>query len=114
MCIRDRAELQLVDLHVDIDSTLTLIQHLFRDRSEIVLNYATLPEVQCFCELGQPGGHEPVTNADTGHGIEPEKLERVFDPGFTTKGGGVDVGFVYRLPYHRGAQGLDRAPERSG
>ena len=53
----DQAELQLVDLHVDIDSTLTLIQHLFRDRSEIVLNYTTLPEVQCFCELGQPGGH---------------------------------------------------------
>ena len=62
----------------------------------------------------QEGNWAVVDIADIRHGIEPAKLERVFDPGFTTKGGGVDVGFVYRLPYHRGAQGLDRAPERSG
>ncbi len=121
----DQAELQLVDLHVGIDSTLTLIQHLLRERVEVVRNYASLPEVQCFVSQINQVFMNLLTNAvqaiegegkitittrredalavveiaETGRGIKPEQLERVFDPGFTTKGVGVGVGLGLSIAY---------------
>ena len=48
-----------------------------------------------------------VEIADTGGGIKPENLERIFDPGFTTTGGGVGTGLGLSISYkiihkHRG------------
>jgi signal transduction histidine kinase len=45
---------------------------------------------------------------DTGTGIRPEHLERIFDPGFTTKGVGVGAGLGLSIAYrivenHRGS-----------
>jgi len=134
----DQAELQLVDLHLGIDSTLTLIQHLLRDRIEIVRDYASLPHAQCFVSQINQVFMNLLTNAvqaiedtgsitittrqeeawavveiaDTGHGIEPEQIERLFDPGFTTKGVGVGLGLAiaYRIiEEHDGS--LDLASE---
>jgi len=44
---------------------------------------------------------------DTGSGIAPEKLAKIFDPGFTTKGVGVGTGLGLSIVYqiiedHRG------------
>ncbi len=39
-----------------------------------------------------PGPHVLMTIRDTGHGIEPEILERIFEPYFTTKGVGEGTG----------------------
>ena len=36
---------------------------------------------------------------DTGKGIAPENLKKVFDPGFTTKGVGVGTGLGLALCY---------------
>jgi two-component system C4-dicarboxylate transport sensor histidine kinase DctB len=46
--------------------------------------------------------------ADTGAGIKPEHLHRIFDPGFTTKGVGVGLGLGLAIAYrivekHRGS-----------
>jgi len=36
---------------------------------------------------------------DTGTGVPPENLERIFDPGFTTKGVGVGTGLGLSICY---------------
>jgi PAS domain S-box-containing protein len=60
--------------------------------------------------------HEVViTVADNGCGIEKAHLDRVFDPGFTTKGVGVGVGLGLAIAYqaiaaHDGALEVDSEP----
>ena len=121
----DQAELQSVDLHEGIDSTLTLLQHLIKDRIEVVRNYAALTEVECYASqinqvfmniltnaiqaiddtgkitvtTHEDSGDAVVEITDTGRGIAPEQLKHVFDPGFTTKGVGVGVGLGLSITY---------------
>jgi signal transduction histidine kinase len=42
--------------------------------------------------IGVEGAQVRVEIEDTGSGIAPEHLARIFDPGFTTKGVGVGTG----------------------
>jgi signal transduction histidine kinase len=56
-----------------------------------------------------------VTVKDEGHGIAPEHLERVLDPGFTTRGVGVGTGLGLPIAYlivrdHGGTITLDSEP----
>jgi signal transduction histidine kinase len=130
----DQAELELVDLHEGLESTLTLINHLIKDRIKVVKDYGELPKVQCYASqinqvfanlltnavqaikqtgtitvtTRQDGNYAVIEVADTGAGIKPEYLERIFDPGFTTKGVGVGVGLGLSITYrivedHRGS-----------
>ena len=130
----DEPELELVNLHEGLDSTLTLINHLTKDRIEVVRNYGELPKVQCYAsqinqvfvnlltnaaqaikETGtititthQDGACAVIEVADTGGGIKPEHLDRIFDPGFTTKGVSVGLGLGLSITYriienHRGS-----------
>lgn len=113
----DRAEIDRVDLHEGIEGTLSLLGHELRD-VELVREYGDLPPVECFpgrinqvfmnlllngiqamqgagtltirTKAGEDGVRIDV--ADTGVGIPPENLERIFDPGFTTKGARVGMG----------------------
>ncbi len=54
------------------------------------------------------GDYVVLQFADTGHGIPSENLERIFDPGFTTRGRGVGTGLglaiTYRIVGSIGAQ----------
>ena len=55
--------------------------------------------------------------ADTGSGIRPEHLERIFDPGFTTKGVGVGTGLGLSITYriienHHGSIQVESEPGR--
>ncbi len=46
----------------------------------------------CACDGSVPGGHLLITVADTGTGIDPDVLPRIFEPVFTTKPSGAGTG----------------------
>lgn len=114
----DQAEIAEVDLHAGLDSTLALLHHTLKQRVEVVREYAELPPVTCFAnQINQvfmnvllnasqaiegsgtitvrtmaDGDGVRIDIRDTGRGIAPDDLPRIFDPGFTTKGVGIGTG----------------------
>jgi len=107
-----------VDLHAELDDTLLLLHHELKDRITVDKRYGELPEI--VCNAGQinqvflnvlvnaaqaiegqgritiatslQGGLVRVEITDTGAGIPPEVMERIFETGFTTKEVGVGTG----------------------
>ncbi|MEE8578012.1 MAG: ATP-binding protein, partial [candidate division Zixibacteria bacterium] len=114
----DQADMDRVDIHAGIESTLMLVDHELKNRVELVKEYADLPAIMCFPnQLNQVFMNLLVNAAhaiedkgriiirtlkendellveivDSGHGISKDNLKRIFDPGFTTKGFGVGTG----------------------
>ena len=129
----DEAELKEVDIHEAIDNTLTLVHHDLKNRIEVVKEYGDIPPIVCypsrlnqvFLNLLVNASHAiegegeirirtflqddrvRVSIQDSGVGIPQENLDKVFDPGFTTKGVGVGTGLGLSICYqivqdHRG------------
>lgn len=122
----DEAEYQKVDVHQGIDTTLTLLHHELKNRIEVVKEYGDLPLVNCYPnQLNQvfmnllinaaqaiPGEGQitiktraagefvEIAISDNGRGISETNLERIFDPGFTTKGVGVGTGLGLSISYN--------------
>jgi signal transduction histidine kinase len=114
----DEAERTTANIHDGIEDTLTLIHHEIKHSIVVKKNFGDIPEIICYPgQLNQvflnllvnsrqameQGGTITITTAlendniridfaDTGKGIPPENLEKIFDPGFTTKGVGVGTG----------------------
>lgn len=114
----DRSEIDRVDLAEAVRRTLELLKHELGAGIEIECDLGHLPLVECYAQqvnqvfmnLMVNAGHAMgesgkltvrMRNAgdaveaqvsDTGHGIAPENLEQLFEPGFTTKGGRVGMG----------------------
>ena len=114
----DEAEFKTADLHEGLDSTLTLVHHELKNRAVVKKEYGDIPPIQChpnqinqvfmnllvnasqaLKEKGEitirsfrEGDIVNVQISDSGVGIPPENLQRIFDPGFTTKGVGVGTG----------------------
>ena len=124
----DEAEIKKVDLHAGIDSAIELVRHRAGERVRIERRYGELPEIavyagrinQLFLNLltnavqaiehdGQvtietrydPDRNEvTVAVRDDGRGIAPERLEHIFEPGYTTKKGvGVGLGLGLSIAY---------------
>lgn len=123
----DESDLKLADIHEGLDSTLLLIHHSIKNKITVIKQYTELPKVECFPGLLNQvfmnilvnavhsiEAHGTITVAtrynevtheievaigDTGKGILPEHLNRIFDPGFTTKGVGVGTGLGLALCY---------------
>jgi len=109
----DEAPEKSVDLHEGLESSLQLLQHRLGDRIRIVRSYGELPCVSCrpdglnqvfmnlllnavqaIPERGQievettvAGKNVQVRIRDSGAGISPELLERIWELGFSTKAG---------------------------
>ncbi len=106
----DEAEFQKTDLHEGLDSTLILVEHLFKNRIEVDRQYGSLPKIYCypnqlnqlFMNLFMNASQaidgegritvrtEPVGSGvniwvtDSGKGITEKDLDKIFEPGFTT------------------------------
>jgi signal transduction histidine kinase len=116
---------QPVDLHEEIESSLTLLNHLLKDRVTVHRKFGELPEVECIrsqmdqvflnllanaaqaiqgpgaitLETRREGDAAVIGIADTGPGIAPDVLGRVFDPFFTTKPVGEGTGLGLSISY---------------
>ncbi len=97
----DRNGVQLIvecDGALDVSGDPTMIRQAFLNLAlnacQAMPNGGTLT-VRCSAERGGPVS---VTFADTGVGIPPEHLKRIFDLYFTTKdtGSGIGLSMVYR------------------
>jgi signal transduction histidine kinase len=121
----DEAELQLADLHAGIEDTLVLIQHELKKGIEVERDFGEIPKISCYpgalnqvflnllvnaaqaiadkgkitIQTRAEGSHVVLRFTDTGSGIAPEIVKRIFDPGFTTKGVGVGTGLGLSICY---------------
>ena len=124
----DKPEMEEVDINEGIESTLTLVHHDLKNRVALSKEFASLPPVQCYpnqlnqaflnilvnashaiSENGEirirtyrvDDYHIGVSISDTGTGIEPELLDKIFLPGFTTKraehGTGLGLSIVHQI-----------------
>lgn len=121
----DEAEFQKADLHEGLDSTLTLLEHELNNKVRVIKEYGNIPPIECYpSQLNQVfmnmllNAIESITDkgiirirtfvneheihlqiADTGVGIPSEHIDRIFNPGFTTKGVGVGTGLGLAISY---------------
>ena len=121
----DEAELQRADVHECIETTLTLMGHLLRDRIQVVRQFGEIPEITCYPDRLNQAIMNVLTNAaqaiedrgeirilthredetvviqiaDTGVGIPPEQLGRILDPKLRTKGVKVGMGLGLCISY---------------
>jgi signal transduction histidine kinase len=116
---------QPVDLHEDLESSLTLLNHVLKDRVTVHRKFGELPSVECVrSQIDQvflnllanaaqaiPGegaitietrcddGFAVVTISDSGPGIPADVMGRIFDPFFTTKPVGEGTGLGLSISY---------------
>jgi signal transduction histidine kinase len=114
----DEADFKAVNLNEGIESTLSLLQHELRGRIKVVLDLADLPPVACYpnrlnqvfmnllvnaiqsisgkgqirIQTRLQDSKVQISISDSGSGIKPDHIDKIFDPGFTTKGVGVGTG----------------------
>ncbi len=121
----DEAELKTADIHAGLDDTLDLIHHETKHGIKVEKNYGNVAPIPCFpgqlnqvflnllvnaCHAMDGKGeitiitkHQKnnvfISIIDRGQGIPENKISRIFDPGYTTKGVGVGTGLGLSICY---------------
>ena len=122
----DEAEYQKVDIHEGIDSSLTLLGTELTNRIEIKKEYGEIPKIECYPAqlnqvfisllknasqaIGDSGtigiktfgeeNHIHVQISDTGKGIPHDRLNKIFDFGFSADGSRVKMGAGLTTAYN--------------
>lgn len=122
----EEEEFVQADLVRGLESTLNMVNNELKYKAEVVREFAVMPEVQCIASqinqvvmnllinaahsietfgvitlrCGHQGGWVWVEVQDTGRGIEPQVLSRIYDPFFTTKPVGQGTGLGLTLSYN--------------
>jgi len=107
----DMNELREINIHEELENALTLVHHELKRRIKVIRKFGDIPKSACFSnhligvfvnmltnaaqaiegegqisiETLRDGDNIKVKFADTGRGIPPENLGRIFEQGFTTK-----------------------------
>jgi signal transduction histidine kinase len=123
----DQAELQVANLHEELDRNLALMQPRLKNKIKVERHYGDVPSVRCYpgqlnqvflnllmnaCDVLDPldGGTITITTerselgvrvqiSDDGPGIPPDVQSRIFDPFFTTKDVGKGTGLGLSLSH---------------
>ncbi|MCW8397876.1 MASE1 domain-containing protein [Legionella sp. PATHC038] len=121
----DEGALKRINIHANIDSTLTLLNNSFRDRITIKKNYGDIPQIECFpgkinqvfmnilinaahaipdqgeitITTSKENEHVLIRIRDTGTGMSKETMARIFEPFFTTKPVGQGTGLGLSISY---------------
>lgn len=114
----DQQDMEIVSLEDCIDSTLNIIQHELKNRITVTKDLTDLPQIECYpnkvCQVfmnllvnachaiegkgkieirgRRDNGRVTLEFTDSGHGIEKQHLDRIFELGFTTKEAGAGTG----------------------
>lgn len=132
--VDEKPDWQFADLNQCMESTLNIASNALKYKADVVRLYGQLPEVQCIASqvsqvilnllvnaahaIGEARGTITVRTggdanavwfevADTGNGIPPDVLPRIFEPFYTTKPVGKGTGLGLSISYgiiqkHRG------------
>jgi signal transduction histidine kinase len=137
----DEAELKTVDIHEGLEDALILAHYELKKNITVVKNYGDIPPITCFpSQLNQVylnlliNGKQSIKTEgtitittyckddkvyisfeDNGAGIPEENLDKIFDPGFTTKGVRVGTGLGLSISYkiiqqHKGEIKVESTP----
>ncbi|UCE36564.1 MAG: PAS domain-containing protein [Thermoplasmata archaeon] len=121
----DQAELKNADINEGLEDTLTIVHHEIKHNIKVIRNYGDIQKISCFPgRLNQVflnllinakqaiknNGEITVTSysknnkvyveiKDNGEGIPEKNINKIFDPGFTTRGVGVGTGLGLSICY---------------
>lgn len=121
----DKGELKLADINQGIESTLNIVWNELKYKAEVIKEYGSIPQIECFpqqlnqvfmnllvnaaqaiktkgeirIKTYQRGENVVVEISDTGVGIPQENLEHIFEPFFTTKDVGKGTGLGLSVVY---------------